>query len=624
MKLRRLNQDPQLANPLKLQLLLGCLSAMICLAPGNVGAQELALIEISDEDSPEIGQLLESPISGESSLALATEELLSPQALEATLETPEPLGLNNLEVTNLEIPEGTLVGQADLSEEGITPEAPVEIEFTPEVVEATETIEPVEVVEAVEAEVPELPQAAQSIDNLGEVEGAAFPDDFRLIQEAMAEADAEAAAEVRESLLAQDRALPPDVQPTDWAFDAVRILMNRYNCLVGYPDGTFRGDRAVSRFEFAAGLNACLSQILELTSVDQFDPAELMVIRRLQEDFQVELAAMEEALKVLDERLSELEGNQFSRNFKLSGEIALTLADAIGGGDTETVVTDRVRLNLTSSFIEEYDDLFIARLRLGDGGNSFADELGTNEGRFAFDGESNNDVTVDRIHYYFSPIDKLRILAMGNFGAHHFYADTLNPGLDVGGGANGALSRFAERNPIYRLGLDPNGKGAGLRYEFTPRIKVEAGYIAGGGGSASNPDPDTGGLFSGRYSALGQVVFRPIDDLKLAFTYVNTYDPSGNVLMGATGTNLINFASSNLYGGAGLNGVDSAATNSYGFQAQYDVNSKFSIRGWFGYTDVDLRDVGDANILNYAIALAFPNIGKDKALGGSCLGQNPM
>lgn len=32
-------------------------------------------------------------------------------------------------------------------------------------------------------------------------------------------------------------------------------------CISGYPDGTFRGDRPVTRYEFAAGLNACLNNI---------------------------------------------------------------------------------------------------------------------------------------------------------------------------------------------------------------------------------------------------------------------------------------------------------------------------------------------------------------------------
>lgn len=35
-------------------------------------------------------------------------------------------------------------------------------------------------------------------------------------------------------------------------------------CLSGYPDGTYRGDRPVTRYEFAAGLNACLDGVNQL------------------------------------------------------------------------------------------------------------------------------------------------------------------------------------------------------------------------------------------------------------------------------------------------------------------------------------------------------------------------
>ena len=30
----------------------------------------------------------------------------------------------------------------------------------------------------------------------------------------------------------------------------------QFSCLTGYPDGTFQGDRSITRNEFAAGLNA--------------------------------------------------------------------------------------------------------------------------------------------------------------------------------------------------------------------------------------------------------------------------------------------------------------------------------------------------------------------------------
>jgi hypothetical protein len=52
-----------------------------------------------------------------------------------------------------------------------------------------------------------------------------------------------------------------DVQPTDWTFQALQSLVERYGCIAGYPDGTFKGNRPLSRYEFAAGLNACLDRI---------------------------------------------------------------------------------------------------------------------------------------------------------------------------------------------------------------------------------------------------------------------------------------------------------------------------------------------------------------------------
>ena len=47
-----------------------------------------------------------------------------------------------------------------------------------------------------------------------------------------------------------------DVQPGDWAFTALQRLVEEYGCLEGYPDRTYRGNRALTRYEFAAGLNA--------------------------------------------------------------------------------------------------------------------------------------------------------------------------------------------------------------------------------------------------------------------------------------------------------------------------------------------------------------------------------
>jgi hypothetical protein len=55
-----------------------------------------------------------------------------------------------------------------------------------------------------------------------------------------------------------------DVEPTSWAYESLRNLVERYGCIVGYPDSTFRGDRSLTREEFAAGLNACLNSMEKL------------------------------------------------------------------------------------------------------------------------------------------------------------------------------------------------------------------------------------------------------------------------------------------------------------------------------------------------------------------------
>jgi hypothetical protein len=62
-----------------------------------------------------------------------------------------------------------------------------------------------------------------------------------------------------------------DVQPTDWAFQALQSLVERYGCIAGYPDGTYRGNRAMTRYEFAAGLNACLDRVNELIAAATAD-----------------------------------------------------------------------------------------------------------------------------------------------------------------------------------------------------------------------------------------------------------------------------------------------------------------------------------------------------------------
>lgn len=62
-------------------------------------------------------------------------------------------------------------------------------------------------------------------------------------------------------------------------------------CLSGYPDGTFRGDRPVTRYEFAAGLNACLNRVNQLLpNRDNFaTKAELEALLQRQRELNAEI-----------------------------------------------------------------------------------------------------------------------------------------------------------------------------------------------------------------------------------------------------------------------------------------------------------------------------------------------
>lgn len=76
-----------------------------------------------------------------------------------------------------------------------------------------------------------------------------------------------------------------------------------YGCFAGYPDDTFRGDQPVSRYEFAAGLSACLDQIRQLIESSRSEGVT-------KEDLAVPAAQLEQSRQELDnlrERLDNLD-----------------------------------------------------------------------------------------------------------------------------------------------------------------------------------------------------------------------------------------------------------------------------------------------------------------------------
>jgi hypothetical protein len=164
---------------------------------------------------------------------------------------------------------------------------------------------------------------------------------------------------LRRDLLAQVTSVSQlsDVQPTDWAFAALQSLVERYGCIAGYPNSTYRGNRALTRYEFAAGLNACLDRVNELIATatsDLVTKQDLATLQKLQEEFSAELATLRGRVDAVEARTAQLEANQFSTTTKLSGEVIISALGATGGApdrdDPNIILTNRVRLNLTTSF----------------------------------------------------------------------------------------------------------------------------------------------------------------------------------------------------------------------------------------------------------------------------------
>ena len=101
-----------------------------------------------------------------------------------------------------------------------------------------------------------------------------------------------------------------DVQPSDWAYQALSNLIERYGCVAGYPDGSFRGGQPISRYEAAALLNACLDRISEVTDE----------LKRLMKEFEKELALLRGRVDGLEAKVAELEATQFSTTTRLRGD----------------------------------------------------------------------------------------------------------------------------------------------------------------------------------------------------------------------------------------------------------------------------------------------------------------
>lgn len=472
-----------------------------------------------------------------------------------------------------------------------------------------------------------------------------------------------------------------DVQPSDWAYQALQSIVERYGCIAGYPDGTFRGNRAMTRYEFAAGLNACLKQVEKLIAANAADLAtrqDLETLRRLTDEFSRELTALGTRLDKLETRTAYLEQHQFSITTKLTGEALISLrSDFTGTSDRpgnsgavpglvskpltqggegpagrNTTLGYRARINFTTSFTGK--DQLLARLEASNiirqGVSTFTnmgalqpdDATGDQNTVFygAFPGPplsfgdtgtgriSNGTIRLDTAQYAFPLTSQANVRIIATGGKLDDFAPTLNA-LDYGGAGLGSITEFGQRNVIYRL--SGAGGGAGIDYKFNQALRLSLGYLGGNRVTSATPSGE-GGLFNGTFGAIAQLTVSPTRNLDLGLTYVRTYFTTqdvGNQRPGVDGGVGSHHAAVSL--GAGPTEI-----NSYGIEASYRFSPRFILGAWGGLSEARVpkggknplgqtlaQPGGTSTIINWALTFAFPDLFKQGSLGGLVFGQPP-
>ena len=314
-----------------------------------------------------------------------------------------------------------------------------------------------------------------------------------------------------------------DVQPTDWAYQALSNLVERYGCVAGYPNGTFGGGRAMTRFEAAAILNACLDRVTENTDE----------LKRLANEFRDELTVIQGKVASLETKVGALEATQFSTTTKLRGEANFVLGGVDdyrtkGGDTTRTAFNYDLRLNLDTSFTGK--DLLRTRLRSA---NFSGDPFGSSSSLFKLDKADNttsevgNNVVIDRLFYQFPAFNNKATLTAG--------AAVRNTEIAWVPSAykSGILDFFAVAGTP---GVYNKATGAGFGVQYGKK-----GLIAGVNYVAQNGSDSETGVFdeTGALNTLAQIGYRGTN-YGIAFGYrygtegtrVRTY----NGIDGASGT----------------------------------------------------------------------------------------
>lgn len=420
-----------------------------------------------------------------------------------------------------------------------------------------------------------------------------------------------------------------DVQPTDWAFQTLRSLVERYGCIVGYPNRTFgggaeqfpfQGNRALTRYEFAAGVNACLNRVTErvTSGVTHSVPKEdLLTLQRLQEEFASELATVRGRVDALDARTTTLEINQFSTTTKLTGQaiVAVNAGDFAGNrilAPTGATVAEedlnptslyRVSLFFNTSFTGT-DQLQVRLTAASEGSNdNAAGFLEPNFGSaldFAVPGRP--QFSLGRLFYTFVPIKDVSITIGPQIVATDY--------VDKNSYANVSFLDFSTQALINNFPLFPRSVGAGAVVQWQPEqslFKLRAVYIAGNAASLNDNNQryvegpqapailfpnrgGSGGLFGDPYQGTVEIEYSPSKTFALRLQY------SGGVFL-------------------------NTPFDVFGANFELALSPQVGIFGRYGHGTYLNSTVGDLNPSYWMAGIAFRDLFKPGALAGIAMGQ---
>ncbi|MGA7954519.1 MAG: iron uptake porin [Gloeobacterales cyanobacterium] len=435
-----------------------------------------------------------------------------------------------------------------------------------------------------------------------------------------------------------------DVDPNSWAFQALKSLVERYGCIEGYPNKKYLGNRPLSRYEFAAGLNACLDKIGEQLAAATEPLAtkdDLAAVQRLQEEFKSELTALKGRTDALEAKTKELEAQQFSTTTKLDGSAVFNITGGSAGGGNvvsnpfstaagtvtpgnaaNTTFPGRTTLNFRASFTGK-DQLRI-RFR-GFTGDDISGTLGagTGVGTLFTSGSGNptNGLAIpgfDKV-YYTTPIfaDNVRIWV----GPRLQSIDIIDGNRFAGGDDVKTFSTvFASYNPLIS-GIVQNGPGGAVDWKISDQFSLRGLYIAANGGQSFGFG--NGGLTGGTTKVSAELEFRPSQDatIRLQYAYINAQNTGFNSTIFGLGTNAVLVGTNPTFASVGGALASNAQTSVFGVDADWAITPYVGIFGRFSTGNTTIPSSGNANSNSYHFGFSFPDLFAKGNLAGIAYGQ---